>query len=269
MRSSENCWVAKRRFSRTRPLSTERGASNGTAMPLLGSIASLIIFPNATASWGADAAWMRSSCTAPAIAWVTVGIMGSEFFCCSWCSLPEAQNGGRCRLLLRSKDMLRWSSLTPLMPSISEWWILMNSAKRLPSMPSMMVHSHGGRVRSIGVLCRRPTSSPSSRSPPGQGRAAWRTWYSRSMLSSSTQVRTGFRLNDSLRRWFQGGVNLRCPRNSSIILRMKSWGASSGNLNCSRPPTWLGVARDSVTIQAASRGLRRLAVIKRCRACVF
>jgi hypothetical protein len=33
MRSSENCCVAKRRFSRTRPLSAERGESKGMARP--------------------------------------------------------------------------------------------------------------------------------------------------------------------------------------------------------------------------------------------
>jgi hypothetical protein len=50
----------------------------------------------------------------------------------------------------------------------------------------------GRALRSSGVLCSRPTSSPSSRSPPGQGSAAWRTWYSRSMSSSSIQAGTGF-----------------------------------------------------------------------------
>ena len=65
----------------------------------------------------------------------------------------------------------RCSMRMPLMPSISEWCILTNSAKRSRSSPSMIVHSQGGRLRSSGVLCSRPTSSPSSRSPPGQGSA--------------------------------------------------------------------------------------------------
>ena len=258
MRASENCWVAKRRFSRTRPLRMERGASNGMAMSCTGATAPLIIFAKAVTSCGTVVACMRSSCTAPAIAWVTVGSNASwGFSAATRGALPEAQNGGKCKLLARSNDIPCCSSLTPLMPSIKEWCILMNSANRCPSSPSMMVHSHGGRDRSNGVLCRRPTSSPSSRSPPGQGSAAWRMWYSRSILSSSTHARIGFRLKDCFKRWFHGGANCRWPRNSAIILRIKSLGASSGSLNCSKPPTWLGVARVSVTIQAASRGLRR------------
>jgi hypothetical protein len=86
-----------------------------------------------------------------------------------------AQNGGSVRLFWRSVDIERCSIFMPLTPSISEWCILTYSAKRWPSSPSMIVHSQGGRIRSTGVLCSRPTSSPSSRSPPGQGNAAWRT----------------------------------------------------------------------------------------------
>jgi hypothetical protein len=106
--------------------------------------------------------------------------------------LPSDQNGGSTRLSSRSKDIARCSSSMPLTPSIRAWWILMKMAKRSPLSPSMMVHSQGGRLRSSGVLCSSPMSSPSSRSPPGQGSASCRTWYSRSISSSSTQVGSGF-----------------------------------------------------------------------------
>ena len=176
-------------------------------------------------------------------------------------SRPRAQNGGSPRLLSGSVAIARCSSVMPLTPSISEWCILMNSAKRSSAKPSISVHSQGGRLRSSGVLCSLPISSPSSRSPPGQGRAAWRTWYSRSMCSSSTHDGTGFLLKASLSLRFQGALKLRWPRKSAISWRMKSRGASGGRRNCSKPPTWLGVARDSVNSHAASSGLSRTAAL--------
>ncbi len=260
-RSMAKRCVAKRRFSRTRPFSTDIGALNGTTMPSPpGAMALLAILPKAVMSCGTVFACMVISCRAPVTAWVTVGIRASAWraACRARGAAPEAQNGGSSRLSAAVEAMARCSSFTPDTPSISEWCILMNNAKRSPSRPSMIVHSHGGRVRSIGVLCRRPTSSPSSRSPPGQGSAAWRTWYSRSMWRSSTHSATGFMLKATLSLRFHGAVNLRWLRNSVMSWRMKSRGASGGSLNCSRPPTWLGVARVSVNSQAASRGFKRV-----------
>ena len=259
-RSMAKRWVAKRRFSRTRPFSTDMGALNGTTMPSPDPMALLAILPKAVTSCGTVLACIVISCMAPATAWVTVGISASGCRA-AWLArgaAPEAQNGGSARLAAAVEAMARCNSFTPETPSISEWCILMNSAKRLPSSPSMMVHSQGGRVRSIGVLCSRPTSSPSSRSPPGQGSAAWRTWYSRSMWRSSTHSATGFMLKAYLSLRFHGAVNLRWLRNSVMSWRMKSLGASGGSLNCSRPPTWLGVARVSVNSQAASSGFKRV-----------
>ena len=229
-RAMENCAVAKRRFSRTLPFSTDCGASKGSTMPSSGLPMRRRILPKAVSNWGTDLACSLSTCTAAAVALAIVGdgrvegSLGSR----GW---PLAQNGGRVRLLSGSPAIARCSSIMPLTPSISEWCILMNSAKRSPASPSMMVHSHGGRVRSSGELCSRPTSSPSSRSPPGQGRAAWRTWYSRSILSSSTQAGTGFLLKATFSLRFQGALKVRWPRKSAISWRMKSRGACGGRRN--------------------------------------
>jgi hypothetical protein len=189
------------------------------------------------ASCGNERACPLSEATAASAAWAMVGIRACSRPAREAGTVPLAQNGGKSRLRLRSVDIARCSSFMPLMPSIRLWCILMNIANRLPSSPSIRVHSHGGRIRSSGVLCRRPTSSPSSRSPPGQGSAAWRTWYSRSMSSSSIHTGAGFLLNAYFSRRFHGGVKVRWLRNSAIIWRMKSRGASSGRRNCNRPPT--------------------------------
>ena len=55
-RCSENCCVAKRRFSRTRPLSTERGDANGSTMPSSGLPMRPTILPKAVTSLGSDCA---------------------------------------------------------------------------------------------------------------------------------------------------------------------------------------------------------------------
>jgi hypothetical protein len=73
---------------------------------------------------------------------------------------PEAQNGGSFRLFPRSVDMARCSSFMPLTPSISEWCILMNRAKRCPSSPSMMVHSQGGRSGPAACSAGAPPVRP-------------------------------------------------------------------------------------------------------------
>ena len=213
-RSSGNCCVAKHRFSRTRPLSTDCGDVNGTTMPSPVP-RPLSILPKATISCGTVCTWPRRAWTAAAAALAAVG-RGLSSPGRAPRGKPEAQKGGSFRLFPRSGDMARCMNFMPLTPSISEWCILMNRAKRPPASPSMMVHSHGGRLRSSGVLCRRPTSSPSSRSPPGQGSAACRTWYSRSIASSSIQTGSGFLLNAYFRRRFQGAANCRWPRNAAI-----------------------------------------------------
>jgi hypothetical protein len=174
---------------------------------------------------------------------------------------PEAQNGGSLRLFSRSGDIASCNSFMPLMPSISEWCILMKSAKRPPSSPSMMVHSQGGRLRSSGVLCRRPTSSPSSRSPPGQGSAAWRTWYSRSISSSSIQTGSGFLLKAYLRRRFHGGGEFAVIAKPGHQLAHVILRRALGQAELQQAADMVGRGADSVNSQAESSGLRRTGVM--------
>ena len=77
---------------------------------------------------------------------------------------------------------------TPAIPSISEWWVLVISAKRLSSSPSISHISHSGFERSSCWEKMRAVRSCSCSIPPGAGRALWRTWYSRLKSGSSTHT---------------------------------------------------------------------------------
>ena len=51
----------------------------------------------------------------------------------------------------------------------------------------MTYSSHSGFERSSGRACNRAAWMQNWRQSPGLGSAMWRTWYSRSNSSSSTQ----------------------------------------------------------------------------------
>lgn len=70
-------------------------------------------------------------------------------------------------------------------PSTSEWCTLENTANRPSSSPSTTCTSHIGRCRSSSVSCQSETCWKSSRMRPGCGNAECRTWYSRSISSTS------------------------------------------------------------------------------------
>lgn len=89
------------------------------------------------------------------------------------CPRPIAQGGGMAEAL-GSGTIIFCSMRMPPTPSTMEWCIFMYSAKRPFSKPSMTCASHSGRLKSMGCECRRETSTPSSRSPPGLGSAEWR-----------------------------------------------------------------------------------------------
>jgi len=65
---------------------------------------------------------------------------------------------------------------TPEMPSTSAWWVFESSAKRSPCKPSTSHSSQSGLERSSDWEKTRPARRLSCTSPPGLGRAVWRTW---------------------------------------------------------------------------------------------
>ncbi len=209
----------------------------------------------ASASCGAVRSWPPTDSTtsrnAPSSDRRGCGLAGPRGFGAS-----GPQNGRRFRLLARLSDMEFISMRTPLMPSSSEWCILMYSAKRPPCSPSIRCSSHGGRLMSSGWLCRRAINWPSSRSPPGCGSASWRRWNSRSTVSSSTQVGSRWPRPIGRSRRFHGGMNSRCARMSAISDFRNSGGSSSGSENIRSPAMCIGVSRDSTCTQEASSGLR-------------
>ena len=81
----------------------------------------------------------------------------------------------------------------PPRTSIAAWWILARIAKlslgrcRNESSPSTRYSSHSGLDRSSGRAWMRDAWMQNCRQSPGFGSAMWRTWYSRSKLSSSIQ----------------------------------------------------------------------------------
>ena len=77
---------------------------------------------------------------------------------------------------------------TPAMPSISEWWVFVISAKRSSSRPSISHISHSGLERSSCWEKIRAVRPCSCSQAPGAGSAVWRTWYSRLKLGSSTHT---------------------------------------------------------------------------------
>ena len=81
------------------------------------------------------------------------------------------------------------SSSVPDTPSTRQWWTLDTMAQRPSSRPSTIQISHSGLVRSSCWDMTRPTSRRSPASPPGAGRAVWRTWYS--MLKCGSSAHTG------------------------------------------------------------------------------
>ena len=93
--------------------------------------------------------------------------------------------GAACGTGSRSNSTVARS--TPAIPSISAWWVLVISAKRLSSRPSIIHISHSGLERSRRwEKIRAASRSELLLACPGSGSAVWRTWYSRLKLGSST-----------------------------------------------------------------------------------
>ena len=90
---------------------------------------------------------------------------------------------------------------TPLMPSISAWWVLLISAKPPSSSPSMIHISHSGLERSSCWDMIRATRRISWSSEPGDGSAVWRTWYSRLNVGSSTHSGRPVSIGGCASRW--------------------------------------------------------------------
>ena len=69
-----------------------------------------------------------------------------------------------------------------------QWWTLEIRAHRPSVRPSTIHASHSGRLRSSSTDMSRLIRLLSSCSPPGGGRAVWRTWYARLKCGSSTHT---------------------------------------------------------------------------------
>ena len=103
-------------------------------------------------------------------------------------SSTRAGSGGGRSAGSASRSKSTDSSAAPETPSTVEWCILATRAMRPPSTPSTTQISHIGLLRSSCWPAMSPARSPSSRSPPGRGTAARRTWYSMSKSASSTHT---------------------------------------------------------------------------------
>jgi hypothetical protein len=125
MRDSSNCWVAKRRLPRTRPLMIAPGAPNGTASSVSTSLVMRSILANDSSSCGTVPIWPRRASTTPASTLATVGALVSRSAAPGPAPLPMVQNGGNSRLASGVVAITRCSSFTPDTPSIRLWCILM------------------------------------------------------------------------------------------------------------------------------------------------
>ena len=76
----------------------------------------------------------------------------------------------------------------PETPSTMAWWVFERTAQLPSSSPSTTQISQRGLDLSSGWDITRPTNFRSSASPPGEGRAVWRTWYSILKWGSSTHT---------------------------------------------------------------------------------
>ncbi len=86
------------------------------------------------------------------------------------------------------RSMMTASRSVPEMPSTNAWCVLASMAQRPSSRPSTTQISQSGLERSSCCAMTRPTSLRSSLSPPGEGSAVWRRWYSMLKCGSSTQT---------------------------------------------------------------------------------
>ena len=134
---------------------------------------------------------------------------------CETCSLTESNSrsgplgalrgvqgaGGGGGAGFGSRSINTVARSTPETPSSMQWCVLLTTAKRESPSPSTSHISQSGLSRSRACEKRRPTSFFSSASPPGAGKAVWRTWYSRSNCVSS--IHTG-------RPCLKGTVMTRC-----------------------------------------------------------
>ncbi len=147
----------------------------------------------------------------------------------SWRALTGAASGGSGS---RSNNTPRSSA--PETPSIVLWCILVTSAILPSSTPSTIHISHSGRSRWSWRLMTSAAKSPSSRMPPGAGRAARRRWLSMSNSGSSTQTGKPSRRGTSTRRrWKTGASGMRS---------LMSW--RRGGTSSRRAP-WRGRRRPS------------------------
>ena len=72
--------------------------------------------------------------------------------------------------------MITAKTSVPETPSTSAWWVFDRTAQLPSSSPSTTQISQSGLDLSSGWDMTRPTNFRSSASPPGEGRAVWRTW---------------------------------------------------------------------------------------------
>ena len=84
--------------------------------------------------------------------------------------------------------MITASRSVPETPSTNAWCVLANIAHRPSSRFSTTQISHSGLERSSCCAMTRPTSLRNSLSPPGDGSAVCRRWYSMLKYGSSTQT---------------------------------------------------------------------------------
>ena len=85
-------------------------------------------------------------------------------------------------------SIIRAMRSVPDTPSTMAWWVLESRAQWPSSRPSTTHISQRGFDRSSAWDMTRPTSLRSSASPPGEGRAVWRRWYSMLKWGSSTHT---------------------------------------------------------------------------------
>ena len=151
---------------------------------------------------------------------------------------------------------------TAAMPSTSAWCILATSAVRFPARPSTSVICHSGRPRSRGSESSWPTSSHSSASPPGAGRATRRTWRSGSNVSSSIHAGLASPSGASSRRIAYRGI--RCTRS-----RTRWTTASRGTCpsNTQMPPTCMRTGPRSAWMADRSEGESASAMARQAIPC--
>ena len=151
------------------------------------------------------------------------------------------------------RSMITASRSVPETPSTSAWCVLANTAQRRSSRPSTTQISQSGLERSSGCAMTRPTSLRSSLSPPGDGNAVCRRWYS--MLKCTSSTHTGRPSSKGTKRTFWRYRGTRSSLASTIETTSANGGggpskiATDAMCMCDTP--------SSMCRNEASSGLRR------------